>query len=184
MTKQLSPRDAELEPDIDVEFGEEDFAAFWRDAVASEVRETKEIFGVEVVVPTDLPLNFEPMVEAMGASSDEDDIKRLLSVLFGQDVLEAWKARGCTGRQFQVLFMWGYSNGRGDRVDFAAAKKLADDAAKADAEGKGPVRTVPNRADRRRKAASSATTASAKGGPSSSRTSAASTASRRKTSPG
>ncbi|WP_367128330.1 hypothetical protein [Saccharothrix sp. HUAS TT1] len=177
MTKNLSPSTA---PEPDEQFGEEDFAAFWRDATAGEVRETKTIFGVTVEVPTDLPLNFENLVEAMGKSSKEEDVKKLVGILFGQDVLDTWKARGCTGRQFQVLFMWGYANGQGKPTTFAEAKQLADEAAAADAEGKAAP--VPNRADRRAKA-SSATRASGAAGRSSSRTSSASTASRRRTSP-
>jgi len=171
MTKQLSHPN----PEPDEEFGEEDFAAFWRDAVAQEKRETKRIFGVDVAVPTDLPLNFEQLVESMGESTDEDDVKHLCSILFGQDVLEQWKARGCTGRQFQVLFLWGYANGQNKPTTFAEAKKMADEAAAEDAAGK--ARTVPNRKDRRAAKASSATRASGAAGRSSSRTSGASTTS-------
>lgn len=175
MVTELSPDEVPDEPPGQ----EDDFLAAWRDYEATEKHETRTILGVQVLVPTDLPLRFERLAESLGESSKEEDIKALLTVLFGQDPLDAWVEAGLTGKQFQVLLAWGVANGQGKPTTFAEAVKLVREAEKADAEGKAPA---TNRADRRAKA-SSGTRGSAAGGRTSSRTSSASTKSTRKKSP-
>lgn len=174
MVTELSPDEVPDEPPGQ----EDDFLAAWRDHEAKRKPETRNILGVEVTVPTDLPLRFEQLADEMGDSSDKEDLKALLVVLFGQDPLDAWVEAGLTVRQFQVLLAWGTSNGQGKATSFAEAIQIVEDAEKADAEGKA---RPGNRAARRAKA-SSATRGSAAAGHSSKRTSSASTKSTRKTS--
>lgn len=159
---------------------EDDFLAFWaqhRDTDAPP--ETKRILGVDVVVPTDVPLSFEEEAQRLADSQDRGDFERLLEVLFGAGVLQAWKANGLTAPQLRVLVAWGMANASGQPTTFAEAARLVAkaEAKKAEMEAAGEGKALPNRAARR---ASSATRASAGTGRTSSRTSAASTTSTRK----
>lgn len=162
----------DVPPQVDPE---DDFLAFWREQEAAEAPETLRILGVDIVVPTDLPLKFERLAEALGESSKTEDVKRLLQCLFGQDVLDRWVDNDVTGKQFKFLLAWGVANGQGTPTTFAEAAELVAKAEAAEAKGKAPV--VPNRADRR---ASSRTAASSTSGGASKPTSRASTRSARK----
>jgi hypothetical protein len=156
---------------------EDDFLAFWRDHRAKDAPETRRILGVDVIVPTDLPLGIEDIATELQNSQDPDDIGRLVALIFGADIYGQWKSAGVSMPMLQVLFAWGMSNGAGKAISFEEAAALVADAeAKQAAEGKAPA---ANRAARR---ASSPTPASAAAGRTSSRTSAASTGSGRKTS--
>ncbi|GAB3437497.1 hypothetical protein [Actinophytocola sediminis] len=164
---------AKVEPRED-----DDFLAFWEQHRAAEnPPETKRILGVDVVVPTDVPLSFEDISRELAESKRPEDFEQLLGMLFGEGTLEAWKANKLTGKQLRVLVAWGMANGSGKSTTFAEAAELVAKAeqlkAEADAEGKAPG----NRAARR---ASSRTPASGGTGRTSSRTSGASTGSRRK----
>lgn len=166
MAAKVEPRD------------DDDFLAFWEQHRATtHPPETKRILGVEVVVPTDVPLSFEDISRELSESKRPEDFEQLLVMLFGEGTLEAWKAGGLTGGQLRILVAWGMANGSGKPTTFAEAAELVAKAeqlkAEAETEGKAPG----NRAERR---ASSRTPASGGTGRSSSRTSGASTGSRRK----
>lgn len=162
--------------DLERDDREDDFLAFWRDHRAQQSPETRRILGVDVVVPTDLPLGIEDIATELQSSKDPNDIGRLVALIFGADIYSQWKSAGVSMPMLQVLFAWGMSNGAGKQVSFEEAAALVADAEAKQAEGKAPA---ANRAARR---ASSATPASAAAGRTSSRTSAASTTSGRKTS--
>lgn len=163
----------ENEPDPQVD-PEDDFLRFWAEHEQAETGpEIKRILGVDVEVPRDLPMKFEKLAEALDGSSDIEDIKRLLVMLFGRDVLDEWIDNGVTNRQFRLLFTWGVANGQGAPTTFEEAADLLRQAEKADAEGKAPK----NRAARR---ASFKTGGSAGSGGASKRISRASTGTRRK----
>jgi len=165
--------------DDDVDREEDDFLSFWAQHRAQNKPTIKTILGLQIEVPTELPLSFEDRFnELKDTSADaQEELAELLELLFGQDVFATWKAKGLTTAMLKVLLVWGAANGGGQPMEFnEAAVKAAEWEAAAD---EGKAKPVPNRRDRR---GSSKTAASAKGGPSSSRTSAASTASRRKTS--
>lgn len=155
------------------EVSEDDFLAFWRDHRAKDAPGTKRILGVDVTVPTDLPLGIEDLAEELKDSQDTKDIGRLVGLIFGPDVYEQWKANGITVPMLRVLFAWGMSNGSGKSISFEEAAELVE-AAEAAGEGKAPA---VNRVARR---ASSRTAASVEAGRTSSRTSAANTTSTRK----
>jgi len=162
--------EAGLEPVADREFEQ-----FWA-AHGRQAEQRKTILGVEVVVPTDLPLRFEEQARALEGSHNIEDVKALLRMLFGADVLDGWVAHGVTGRMFRFLLMWGTVNGQGQPHTFEQAWPLFEQAEAEEAAGKAPV--PMNRAQRRAAArASCRTTGSATSGPSSRPTSPASTAS-------
>jgi hypothetical protein len=153
----------------------DDFLAFWRAHRAKDAPEIQRILGVDVPVPTELPLALAALGDELATSEDQGDVERIVTLLFGEDVYQRWVTAGLTAEQLAVLMAWGMANATGTPTTFAEAAQLA-----ADAEAAGKARkaaVVPNRAARR---ASSRTPASASTGGSSSRTSAASTASPRK----
>lgn len=157
------------------ELDQDDFLAFWRTRQAAAAPETKRILGVEVVVPTDMPLRVETMAGRMKDTQDPAELKALLAELFGADHLGAWIANGLTAGMMKVILAWGITNATGTPTTFERALELAEQAEADEASGKD--RPVPNRADRR---VSSGTGKSANTGRSSSPTSAANTTSRRR----
>ncbi|WP_060888654.1 hypothetical protein [Streptomyces scabiei] len=147
---------------------DQSFDDFW--AEVSRGR-TEVIRGVEVQVPTDMPLIVEQRVEELQNSGSLEDIQELLGLLFGADVLDQWLQAGMGLREFQVIITWGLAHASGRELTFQEAYDLVQQGAGA---GKQLAPKGPNRAARRSQ--------SAAGGGRSKRTSSASTATARKTS--
>ncbi|NUS86317.1 MAG: hypothetical protein HOY75_27240 [Streptomyces sp.] len=147
---------------------DQSFDDFW--AEVSRGR-TEVIRGVEVQVPTDMPLIVEQRVEELQNSGSLEDIQELLGLLFGADVLDQWLQAGMGLREFQVIITWGLAHASGRELTFQEAFDLVQQGAGA---GKQLAPKGPNRAARRSQ--------SAAGGGRSKRTSSASTATARKTS--
>jgi hypothetical protein len=168
----VTPEDRALTGESELD--QDDFLAFWRTQQAAAAPETIRILGVEVVVPTDMPLRVETMAAQMQDTQDPAELRGLLAELFGADHLDAWIANGLTAQMMKVVLAWGIANGSGTPCTFERATELA---AQAEADEAGKAQPVPNRADRR---VSSGTGKSVSTGPSSSRTSAANTTSRRR----
>ncbi|MEH0650661.1 hypothetical protein QA995_14770 [Streptomyces scabiei] len=146
----------------------------WDDFWAEVSRgRTETIRGVEVQVPTDMPLIVEQRVEELQNSGRLEDIQELLGLLFGSDVLDQWLQAGMGLREFQVIITWGLAHASGRELTFQEALDLVQQGAGA---GKQLAPKGPNRAARRSQ--------SAAGGGRSKRTSSASTATSRKRSPG
>jgi hypothetical protein len=144
---------------------------FWASVAPGRV---EEIRGVKVVVPADMPLAVEQRIDELRESSSLDDMKELISLIFGvdQDAFDVWRDAGMGATEFQVVLTWGMANAAGRELSFAEAYDLV----KSGAGGLG--KATPNRATRR----AAQTSRSAAGGGRSARTSAASTASARKSS--
>lgn len=152
---------------------EDDFLAFWRTRQAADAPETTRILGVDVVVPTDIPLRVEHAALRLKGTQKLDEVRPLMTDLFGADHLDAWIANGLTVHMMKVILAWGVANGSGTPCTFQEAMQLAE---RAEAEqGKAPA--PANRSARR---ASSTTAPSESTGRSSSRTSAVNTGSRRR----
>lgn len=115
---------------------------FWSEVSAK--RQTETIRGVEVTVPTDLPLNFQQRATALKDSERDEDVRELVSLIFGGGVLDRWISAGMGAREFQVVCAWGYANGSGKPTTFREAYEIVTTA---ETEGKAP--TAPNRAGRR-----------------------------------
>lgn len=92
---------------------------FWAEVVPT--RRTENIRGVEVDVPADLPLKFTRELEQLVESQRDEDIQYLVSVLFGEDILDAWTENGMTGPEFQTVLAWGVAQGQGRDVSFREA---------------------------------------------------------------
>lgn len=145
------------------------YEAFLAEAFAGG---TETIRGVEVAIPTDVPLAMEQRLRDLRDSESEDDVREMVALLFGADVLNTWRDNGMGLIEFKTVLAWGMAHASGAGVSFMEAYEavLAEEAG----EGKAP--SGQNRASRR--AAQKKPSASTGGR--SARTSAASTASRRK----
>jgi hypothetical protein len=148
----------------------ESWDQFWSEVTAKA--RTEVIRGVEVRVPTDIPLAVERRMEELSDSSALEDVADLVSRIFGADVLEQWIDAGMGSTEFKTVVAWGMAQGDGQDISFREAYERV----RAADEGKAPA--APNRAARR---AASKTPSAATGGPSK-RTSSASTASTHKVS--
>lgn len=144
------------------------FDAFW--AEQAKGGRTTIIRNVTVPVPTDIPIAMELRAQELQESSAEADIRELLAMLFGADVLDQWSEEGMGLRELQTVLAWGMGQGAGNDTTFEEAYASVLDAAR---EGKAP--SGQNRATRR---AGQKPQSARTGGPSK-RTSAASTASKR-----
>lgn len=149
----------------------ESWDAFWAEVQSGQ--HTEVIRGVQVVVPTDLPLIFQQRANALKDSERDEDMHELVGLIFGDDVLGRWIDAGMGLREFQVVCAWGYANGSGKATTFAEAYEIVTTA-----EAEGKALTSPNRAARR----AATKPQSSAGGATSKRTSSASTGSARRTS--
>lgn len=141
---------------------------FWAEVSGGR---TEVIRGVEVTVPTDVPLIVEKRFDDLRDSDAEDDIAELISMLFGVDALDAWRDGGMGLRELQTVLTWGMAHATGREITFREALDIVQRAE----EGKAPG---PNRATRRAAPRSRSASTGARSKP----TSPASTGSGRKTS--
>lgn len=137
--------------------------AFWGEVSKGS---TEVIRGVEVEVPTDMPLILEQRVAELQDSEREEDVAELVTLLFGTDCMTQWRDKGMGLREFQTVLTWGIAHAGGKKLSFGEALALVEKG-----EGAGKAPKEPNRAARR---AQSTVT-----GGRSKRTSSASTASAR-----
>lgn len=144
--------------------GSESWDQFWASVAPGRV---ETIRGVTVTVPTDMPLAVEQRVDELKESSSLDDMKELISLIFGvdQDAFDTWRDNGMGALEFQVVLTWGMANAGGRELSFAEAYDLV----KTGTASAG--KAAPNRAARRSQ--------SAAGGGRSKATSSGSTASTR-----
>lgn len=137
---------------------------------------TETIRGVEVRIPTDVPLAMDQRIKDLRDSESEEDIHELVALLFGDDVLGQWIDNGMGAMEFKTVLAWGMAHAAGTEVSFMEAYEIV----RAEEAGEGKAPSGQNRQARR--AASKSRSASTGGR--SARTSAASTASRQKSSRG
>ncbi|MFB6811250.1 hypothetical protein [Streptomyces sp. NPDC056387] len=122
----------------------ESWDAFWTSVSRPK---TTTIRGVEVAVPTDMPMLVEQRVEELHGSDQLEDIAELVAMIFGQDCLTKWRDNGMGLLEFRVILTWGMANARGKELSFQEAYELTQETV---AEGKAPA---PNRAARRAQSA-------------------------------
>jgi hypothetical protein len=73
---------------------------------------TLRLYGREYVLPTSLPLLFTLQMERVKASDNPEDIRRLLSSLFGPAALDEWADNGMDDRQLAIVLIWSAANAR------------------------------------------------------------------------
>lgn len=146
---------------------------FWTEV--STVGRTEVIRGVEVPVPTDLPLGFDARLERLshlGEDSKVEEFEELVASLFGPGVFEQWIDADMGAVELLTAITWGMAQGKGRDLSFREAYEIV----KSDDPGKA---VGANRETRRAaKKAASKPLSKSTGGPSK-RTSSASTASAR-----
>ncbi|WP_328846115.1 hypothetical protein [Streptomyces sp. NBC_00258] len=146
--------------------------AFWAEASGGR---TEVIRGVEVQVPSDVPLAMEQRIEELSESTAKEDLAELLAMLFGDDILDTWLDNGMGMVELQTVLTWAMAQAGGKDMSFAEALETVRSG---DGAGKLLGPKGPNRAARR----SAPAKRSAAGGGRSKRTTGASTGSARKTS--
>ncbi|WP_327169568.1 hypothetical protein [Streptomyces subrutilus] len=119
---------------------DESWDAYWASVSRPKVT---TIRGVEVAIPTDMPMLVEQRMEELGDSEDLKDIGELVGMVFGRDCLEQWRDAEMGLLEFQVVLTWGMANARGREISFQEAYELTRQGVE---EGKAPP---PNRAARR-----------------------------------
>ncbi|MFC9847796.1 hypothetical protein ACFWFF_01600 [Streptomyces sp. NPDC060223] len=140
---------------------EQSWDDFWAEVSTGR---TEVIRGVEVQVPTDVPLILERRINELQDSEREEDVAELISLLFGTDCMEQWREAGMGLQEFQTILTWGIAHASGQEMSFAEAYEIVK-------KGEGAGKAPPNRAARRSqsnatggrsKATSSASTTSAR----------------------
>lgn len=121
-----------------------DFDAFFAEQNETRFGATLRLYGHEYVLPTSLPLLFTLQMERVQNSSDPDDIRRLLSSLFGPAALDEWAEHGMTDRQLGVVLLWSAANSREPGcLTIAEAVDLYDEQEAAKEEGGGEGKAPP-----------------------------------------
>lgn len=106
-----------------------DFDAFWEDQKAQGKREGKRVklMGEVVELPPSLPLQFEMEAKRLSRSKDEDDMRDLLAILFGEGCIERWAEKGMDIDMFQTLVAWAPLHIQGEEVSLAeVAAEIAE----------------------------------------------------------
>ncbi|MGY4988914.1 hypothetical protein [Streptomyces nigrescens] len=89
-----------------------DFDTFFAEHAEPRFGAVLRLYGREYVLPTSLPLLFTLQMERVKDSDDPDDIRRLLSSLFGPAALDEWADHGMTDRQLGIVLVWAAANAR------------------------------------------------------------------------
>lgn len=97
----------------------ESWDEFWAEQVGAGSTET--IRGVQVEVPTDLPLAVQARAEQLRDSSSFDDVAELVGLLFGEGIVEEWAAAGMGLVELQTVLAWGMAQAVGRDLSFAEA---------------------------------------------------------------
>lgn len=143
--------------------------SFWAEVSGGR---TEVIRGVEVTVPTDIPLAMEQRIGELQDSEDEKDFAELIALLFGTNALDQWVDNGMGLRELKTVLAWGIAHANGQDLTFEDAFALVQ---QEEAAGKAPA---PNRAARRAESRKPSASTGGRSKP----TSRASTGSARKTS--
>ena len=107
----------------------EDFDAFW--SARERKQKSTTIMGETITLPPALPLQFELEARRLARSKRDQDVRKLVAILFGQDTFTKWAEKGMDLEQFQVLLAWAPQVIAGNDVTLA---EVAEQVAKADSE--------------------------------------------------
>lgn len=101
--------------------GVEDFDAFWdtRNATGKSVK----IRGHVITLPASLPLQFELEARKLQRSKRDQDVRKLVGLLYGADAYERFAEAGMDLDQLKVLLAWGAQTVAGEDVSFEAVAR-------------------------------------------------------------
>lgn len=103
----------------------EDFDAFW--TAQDRKHPTVKIMGEVYTLPASLPLQFELEARRLQRSKRDQDVRKLVAILFGEDSMEKWAEAGMDIEQFQLLLAWAPRRIAGQNITMAeVAAELAD----------------------------------------------------------
>jgi hypothetical protein len=123
--EQENPTPVEYDPTpVDAD-GVEDFDAFWdqQNRKGARVR----IMGEVVQLPPAMPLQFQLESQRLDTSEDDDDVRRVVGLLFGSDAIDRWAEAGMDLQQFRVLLAWAPQRIQGGTMSLAeVAARLAE----------------------------------------------------------
>jgi len=148
---ELTPVEPDEEEFLDAD-GVEDFDGFWarqhaQRAGGASTRARARVRGVIVTAPLDIPIAFELRSRQVQKSKDPDEVKALIALLTGPEVLERLIDAGIGGDELQVVLAWACANaGHRKRVSFG---EVARRVAEAEAAGRGPGK--PKRKTKRKR---------------------------------
>lgn len=128
-----------------------DFDAFFGEEVnkGTRTRQPLTVCGRTYILPDSLPLMFTLQATRVQESSSIDDVRKMLTPLFGRDALDDWAEAGMTDRQFRIVLIYAAANVRAPgSLTMQGAAELHDEQEAAKAAGKV---VGPNRAARRSK---------------------------------
>lgn len=102
------------------------FDAFWGEVEHERGTRTEyeSILGVQVPIPTTMPLSFAFQLEDLKTSESLDDFRRLVGELFGISVFEQLLAAGVDEEQLLVILGWGMAHAKGQPITFREAHEL------------------------------------------------------------
>lgn len=89
-----------------------------------------KVFGTVVTLPSSLPLGVTLSMDDLGDSSDIDDVRDVVGILYGKDALDHWIAEGVDLDDFQILMAWGVASASGQNITFDRAAELVAEAEK------------------------------------------------------
>lgn len=112
----------------------EDFDAFWT-GHDKRTRTRVKIMGQIIELPKALPLQFELEARRLQRSKSDDDVRKLVGILFGADAMEKWAEAGMDLDQFKVLLAWGPRRIAGEHVTFG---QVAAEVAEAERASEAP----------------------------------------------
>lgn len=100
----------------------EDFDAFWDAETATDKPRTTTIMGRTLVLPRQLPLQFDMEARRLKRSKNSDDVRALAAVLVGAETVDAWAKAGMDLEQFMVMLAWLPRVIAGDSVTLAEVR--------------------------------------------------------------
>jgi hypothetical protein len=135
-----------------VEIESADFDAFFAEQVPDRPRVAFTLYDREYVLPDSLPLLFTLQMERVQDSSDPDDIRKMLSTLFGDGSLDDWAEQGMTDRQLGIVLIYSAANiRRAGSMTMQRAAELHDEQEAAKAGKAAPANRAARRASTKKK---------------------------------
>jgi hypothetical protein len=131
--------------------GTVDFDAFFAERRAQRgAGASMVLFGRTYTLPTQVPLAYSLLTEALADRSDLDALRQVLEPLFGADALDFWIEQGMGDNEFSIVCHWAAANMKSPgSLSEAEAAELVEAADAGKAKTPEPEPEPVNRAERR-----------------------------------
>ncbi|MGW7514781.1 hypothetical protein ACWGJ2_04235 [Streptomyces sp. NPDC054796] len=130
-----------------------DFDAFFAEQAEPEKPGIPlRLYGRTYTLPGSLPALFTLQLQRVQNSARPEDVRRLLSSLFGPDAVDEWSERGMSDRHLGIVLLWGTANvAEPGSVSMERAAELYDERKQAKA-AQGKAKPRPTTAKPKSKA--------------------------------